>query len=57
MKRTVRMISAVLACLLMASVLLCGCSKQETLVAPSKYVDYDLTEYVKLSKSPYGIAS
>ena len=50
MKQATRIISAALAVILMASVLLCGCGKKETIVAPNRYVDYDLTKYVKLGQ-------
>lgn len=48
MKQATRIISAALAVILMASVLLCGCGKKNQVVSSTRYTNYDLTEYVKL---------
>lgn len=48
MKQVTRIISAALAVILMASVLLCGCGKKNQVVSSTRYTNYDLTEYVKL---------
>lgn len=50
MKQVMKCISIALACVMMAGTLLCGCGKQEEIVAPTQYVDYDLTQYVTLSQ-------
>lgn len=50
MKHVVKVICLMLSVVLTAGALLCGCGKKENLVAPNRYVDYDLTKYVKLGQ-------
>jgi trigger factor len=50
MKHVVRVICLMLAVVMTAGALLCGCEKKVNFVAPNRYVDYDLTTYVKLGQ-------
>ena len=50
MKHVVKVICLMLSVVLTAGALLCGCGKKENLGAPNRYVDYDLTKYVKLGQ-------
>ena len=50
MKQVMRMISIALVCVLMGSVLLCGCSKQGDTISSTRYANYDLNQYVKLGQ-------
>lgn len=50
MKKVVKIISAALACVMMASVLLCSCNKTGDSAITTRYANYDLTQYVKLGQ-------
>lgn len=50
MKRVVKVICLMLAVVMMASVLLCGCEKQNDAANEDSYAKYDLSEYVQVGQ-------